>query len=175
MEVLFIWALLAIGVAVFADSRGRSGFGFFLLSIVLSPLLGLIIVLLTENKTKAAENAEKERLEHERRLAEVKAITAAPVAAAAAMAKGGASVADELKKLAELRDAGVLTEAEFQAQKAATMGISPAPTPAQETPVKSIPMGRCSKCNTAVPLNSSECPNCKAIFAPDSAYRVLPS
>ena len=33
-----------------------------------------------------------------------------------------ASVADELKKLAELRDAGVLTEEEFDTQKAKLLG-----------------------------------------------------
>ncbi len=35
--------------------------------------------------------------------------------------KAGVSVADELEKLASLRDRGVLTEAEFQAQKAALL------------------------------------------------------
>lgn len=35
---------------------------------------------------------------------------------------GAASVADELRKLAELRDAGVLTEDEFAAQKARLLG-----------------------------------------------------
>jgi hypothetical protein len=35
---------------------------------------------------------------------------------------GGASVADELTKLAELRDAGVLTSEEFDVQKARLLG-----------------------------------------------------
>jgi hypothetical protein len=36
--------------------------------------------------------------------------------------RSGGSVADELRKLSELRDAGVLTNAEFNAQKARLLG-----------------------------------------------------
>lgn len=45
------------------------------------------------------------------------------------------SVADELKKLAELRDSGVLTEAEFQAQKEKAMSGQPQSVP----PVAAMP------------------------------------
>jgi Short C-terminal domain len=49
---------------------------------------------------------------------------AAPVPAgpAAPAAPPPASVADEIRKLAELRDAGVLTDAEFAAQKSRLLG-----------------------------------------------------
>jgi hypothetical protein len=48
------------------------------------------------------------------------------------------SLADELKKLAELKDAGVLTQEEFDAQKQKLLdgGGSAAPTPAPSQPVK---------------------------------------
>jgi hypothetical protein len=39
-----------------------------------------------------------------------------------AAASSGGSVADEIAKLAALRDKGLLTEAEFQAQKAKLLG-----------------------------------------------------
>ena len=42
----------------------------------------------------------------------------APAPAAAAAAAASSSLADELKKFAELRDSGVLSEAEFEEQKA---------------------------------------------------------
>jgi hypothetical protein len=35
---------LVVVVGVIASARGRSGFGYFLLSIILSPLIGLLIV-----------------------------------------------------------------------------------------------------------------------------------
>jgi hypothetical protein len=44
---LFVfWIVCAGGVAVLASHRGRSAAGFFWLSILLSPLIGLILVLL---------------------------------------------------------------------------------------------------------------------------------
>lgn len=45
-----------------------------------------------------------------------------PVQSAASLDDSRRSLADELRKLAELRDAGVLTEAEFAAQKARLLG-----------------------------------------------------
>jgi hypothetical protein len=48
MEVFIVWLLFAALVGAIASSRGRSGFGFFLLSVVLSPLIGLIFVLLAK-------------------------------------------------------------------------------------------------------------------------------
>jgi hypothetical protein len=54
------------------------------------------------------------------------AAPAAPVAAAAppapAPASGEASIIDQLKQLAELKDQGILTEDEFAAQKAKLLG-----------------------------------------------------
>jgi len=51
MEVLIVWLVLAVLVGVLAQSRGRTGFGWFMVSVMLSPLLGLLIVLVIENKT----------------------------------------------------------------------------------------------------------------------------
>ena len=45
LEIFFGWLIFAIGVAVAATARGRSGGGWFLLS----PLVGLILVLLSPN------------------------------------------------------------------------------------------------------------------------------
>lgn len=45
MEIFLFWLVFSIIVAVIASSRGRSGFGWFLLSIFLSPLLTAILVL----------------------------------------------------------------------------------------------------------------------------------
>ncbi len=53
MEFVLFWLVGAIVVAVIASNRGRSGFGWFLLSLVLSPLICLILVLAL-GKTGAA-------------------------------------------------------------------------------------------------------------------------
>ena len=53
MEILFFWIVSAIIVGIVANSRGRSGIGwFFLSSLLLSPLLGLILVLCLTNLRK---------------------------------------------------------------------------------------------------------------------------
>jgi hypothetical protein len=49
MAIVVFWLLLALVVAVAAGSRGRSGAGWFFLSVILSPLIGLILVLVLPN------------------------------------------------------------------------------------------------------------------------------
>lgn len=44
--LIIVWLLFALVVGAFASSRGRSGLAFFLLSVLLSPLVGFIIVLI---------------------------------------------------------------------------------------------------------------------------------
>ena len=50
MEIFFFWLILSIAIGIGAASRGRSGFGWFLLSIVISPLIALILLALMPNK-----------------------------------------------------------------------------------------------------------------------------
>jgi hypothetical protein len=52
---IILWLVLSILVGMYANKKGRSGFGYFLLSLVLSPLLGLIVV--------AGIEADSEKLE----------------------------------------------------------------------------------------------------------------
>jgi uncharacterized paraquat-inducible protein A len=49
MEFLVFWLGCSVAIGILASNRGRSGFGWFLFSIFLSPLLGLIFVLVTRN------------------------------------------------------------------------------------------------------------------------------
>lgn len=45
MEIVLVWLVFAVIVAVAASGRGRSGFGWFLLSAVISPLLSFILLM----------------------------------------------------------------------------------------------------------------------------------
>ncbi len=45
MEIVSFWFLLCICVGFFAARFGRSGIFYFLISLVLSPLFGLIVIL----------------------------------------------------------------------------------------------------------------------------------
>src|ERR1051326_7817810 len=49
MEIFIAWLVFSFVVAIAASARGRSGAGWFLISVVLSPLVGLILVLVLPN------------------------------------------------------------------------------------------------------------------------------
>jgi len=124
------------GVAALASSRGRSGLGFFLLSFFFSPLLGLIVVLVMKDLAdESAKESEKRReeerrefdrkREHEKQLESLRAVTAsqanrAPSSTVESIAS--ISVADELIKLASLRDKAILSSEEFEQQKRQLLG-----------------------------------------------------
>ena len=92
---------------------------FFCLAALLSPLIGLVVVLVLPNLRAEAARQKERAQEHELQIESIKAIARAP---SAATATPSGSIADELVKLAALRDSGVLTDAEFATQKARLMG-----------------------------------------------------
>jgi hypothetical protein len=53
MSVLLFWLALSVAVGIFAANRGRSGFGWFLLSLLLSPILGFIFVAVCQPKRQS--------------------------------------------------------------------------------------------------------------------------
>ncbi|HHX8279128.1 hypothetical protein L3X65_22460 [Vibrio diabolicus] len=63
---VIIWLGLSIGVGAFAASKGRSGIGFFILSLLLSPLIGLIVALVVSPVTAKVEAAAIESGEHKK-------------------------------------------------------------------------------------------------------------
>ena len=194
-KALIIWGLLAWGVSALAISRGRSGVGFFLLSFLFSPLLGLVVVLVMrdlvdENAKANARNRQEEsrerlrREEHERQLESIKAIAApqkADMSRPQASTATSALVADEIRKLGALRAEGLLTDAEFQTQKSALLAPSPIQTrppetaETSETKVTAPPIeknGTCPNCYLTIPLLSKNCPRCKSNFTDGSSGSV---
>lgn len=115
MEWLFLWAAFAVGVGLLANSRGRSGIGYFLLSVLLSPILGLIVVLVQRNLVDQQRQEEQRKADQ---AAHVESIRAIAQSNAGATRADGSSLADELDKLAALKEKGHLTAEEFAAQKA---------------------------------------------------------
>lgn len=47
--IVILWIILAVLVGYFASTRGRSGIGFFLLAVLISPLITFIVVLLIKS------------------------------------------------------------------------------------------------------------------------------
>ena len=127
--IVFAWFAMCLGVAMLAESRGRSAIGYFALSFFFSPILALIIVLLKTNlNEEAAAQAERIReeerresdlrREHERQLESLRTLVRAPFAQNNTSNKlQPTSLVDDLTKLAQLRDQGILTPEEFAQQK----------------------------------------------------------
>ena len=55
MFIFFTYVLLSILVGVYSNSKGRSGFGFFIIAFLLSPLIGIIIALILSPVTSKLE------------------------------------------------------------------------------------------------------------------------
>ena len=57
MEILIGWLVFSVLAAWIASSKGRSGAGVFLLSIILSPLVGIIVALVLQRIEPASPDA----------------------------------------------------------------------------------------------------------------------
>jgi hypothetical protein len=58
MSLIVLWLVLAVIVGVGANTRGRSGPGWFLLAVVISPLLAGLLVLVLPRGDRAASYRE---------------------------------------------------------------------------------------------------------------------
>lgn len=50
LAIIFFWLLFAVIIGMMASGRGRSGFGWFILACLISPLVAGVFVLLVTNK-----------------------------------------------------------------------------------------------------------------------------
>ncbi|MFS0828872.1 SHOCT domain-containing protein [Pseudomonas phoenicis] len=116
--IIALWIFLSMGVGMLASSKGRSFWGFTLLSLFTSPLLGLIIGLIVSDLNEESAREAQLATDNERHLESIKAIARSNAGSAASTP----SIADELEKLADLKTRGVLTEDEFNKQKQALLG-----------------------------------------------------
>lgn len=105
----WIWLLISIFGDIFrSKDMGGWGKALWTLFVIILPLLGTLIYLIARGGSMA-----------ERSLEEAKEQDAAMQAYIRDAASGsGGSAADELKKLADLRTSGVISDQEFEAQKA---------------------------------------------------------
>ena len=106
--VVWIWLLIIVFGDIFR-SHDIGGFAkaMWVLLVIFLPLIGVLIYLIArggEMQERAAGDARQQQQEFDTYVRDV--------------AGSGTSSADELAKLAQLRDQGVVTEEEFQAQKA---------------------------------------------------------
>ncbi len=104
---LWIWLLIMIFADIFRSEISGWGKAGWVLFVIILPFLGVLIYLIAngddmQNRSMKqaadAQNAQREYIQ--------------------SVAGGGSSSADEIEKLASLRDSGHISNEEFQAQKA---------------------------------------------------------
>jgi len=104
--VLWIWLLISIFIDIFRSSdMGGGAKALWVLFVIILPFLGVLVYLIARGgkmHERAAEQAAQQQ----------KAFDAYVKQAA-----GSGSSVDELAKLADLKEKGVITDAEFEAQK----------------------------------------------------------
>lgn len=55
MEIVILWLFLSLIAGLIAGKKGRSGLGFFLLAMLLSPLIGIIAALVAGENPAVVE------------------------------------------------------------------------------------------------------------------------
>jgi Short C-terminal domain len=110
--VIWVWLLFAIFADIFR-SPDLSGWGKALWSIfiILTPYLGVFVYLIARGGKMREHAVAQAQAQDEAMRAYVRDVAASD----------GTSTADELTRLAGLRDQGVITEVEFQQLKAKTI------------------------------------------------------
>ena len=116
--LFFIWIWLLI--MVFGDifrSHDMGGFAkaIWVIAVIIFPFLGVFIYLIARGSSMHERQAQAAQ-------AQQKAFDDYVRQTAGASASAGDSSADQLAKLADLKSQGVLTDAEFEAQKAKILG-----------------------------------------------------
>ncbi len=78
------------------------------------------------------------------------------------MQENNSNITEDLKKLAELREQGVLSEEEFRAGKARILGTEPPVASAElsKSSAESINEKRCRACQEPVSKKATKCPRC---------------
>ncbi|HXU98534.1 MAG TPA: SHOCT domain-containing protein [Jiangellaceae bacterium] len=111
--VAWIYLLIVVVTDIFrSDDLSGWGKALWVLFVVIVPWLGILVYLIARGGKMSARAAS----DYQRRDEETRAYVRE------AAGTSGQSTADELTKLAALRDSGTITAAEFEQQKAKLLG-----------------------------------------------------
>jgi type VI protein secretion system component VasK len=109
--IAWIWLVISVFVDIFrSDDLSGWGKALWALVVLIIPLLGVLIYLIARGG-RMHERAADEQAAREQ-------ATQQYIRDAADTGEGGSDTADEIAKLAKLRDDGVLSDDEYNAQKA---------------------------------------------------------
>src|ERR1700683_1432213 len=111
MFIIWIWLLFMVFIDIFrSHDLGGLAKALWVIFIIILPFLGVFVYLIARGgkmHERAAAAAQAQQTAFDRYVQQ---------------AAGAGSAADQLSKLAELKDKGTITEAEFAAEKAKILG-----------------------------------------------------
>jgi len=111
---IWIWILITVVMDLFRDHE-LGGFAKFLwlLFIIVLPYLGVFVYLIARGQSMASRQMAAAQANAEAQRAYIQQV---------AGTSGGGSTADELARLADLKEKGVISEEEFNSLKAKAIG-----------------------------------------------------
>jgi hypothetical protein len=108
--VAWIWLVITVIADIFrSDDLSGWGKAFWTIFVVLLPWLGILVYLIARGRSMGERNLREIQAREQATREYIQSVTAD---------SAGPSTADELGKLSDLKISGVITEEEFQAQKA---------------------------------------------------------
>ena len=109
---IWIWLLIIVFTDIFrSHDMGGWGKALWIIFVIVLPYLGVFVYLIARGHKMAEHQA-----------SDARAQDAAARAYIRDAAGSGTNTADEIARLADLRDRGVISETEFQQAKAKTLG-----------------------------------------------------
>ncbi len=115
MEILLLWLIGALIVGAIGSAKTIGFWGAFLLSLLLSPLLGFIIVLFYPSKENQRRALEQQQMQ-------TQILQSMAASQSSSLSGHQRSIADEIQKLKSLHETGAITDQEFAAQKQKLLG-----------------------------------------------------
>lgn len=117
IPLIMLWVFALVDVFQNAALSGAAK-ALWAIAIVLLPLIGMLIYFIVQGSGDANEGAPATRPPAPKRIP----ATRAPASPATSTTPGAFDVADQLERLADLRDRGILTDEEFQREKDKLLG-----------------------------------------------------
>jgi hypothetical protein len=115
--IIWIWLLITVFIDIFRSRDiGGGAKALWCIFVIVLPFLGVFVYLIARGG-KMQERAASDAAQQQKAFDSY-------VKQAAGTAAGGDGVADQLSKLADLKAKGVITDAEFEAQKSKVLASS---------------------------------------------------
>jgi hypothetical protein len=108
--ILWIWLVISVFIDIFRSDMSGVSKALWVVFVILLPFLGVFIYLIVHGSDMQARAGKQAAQRQQTQAAYVQE------------AAGGTSSADELTKLSDLHDKGVLTDDEYAAQKQKVLG-----------------------------------------------------